>query len=109
MPPACYHSRASLAWGDERFRLIIDFVARAHCSPLTACSPQVFKDRVWILNNETAYGMARWIHAHGPVTPLNSRRFAALIRNTVDFLAAGLAAPVGESGAMEPAPKDVSR
>jgi AcrR family transcriptional regulator len=63
--------------------------------------PQVFKDRVWILNNETAYGMARWIHAHGPVTPLNSRRFAALIRNTVDFLAAGLAAPVGE--------KDVSR
>ncbi len=64
--------------------------------------PQVFKDRVWILNNETAYGMARWIHAHGPVTPSNSRRFAALIRNTVDFLAAGLAAPVGDPGSFEP-------
>jgi AcrR family transcriptional regulator len=67
---------------------------------------QVFKDRVWILNNETAYGMARWIHAHGPVTPSNSRRYAALIRNTVDFLSAGLAAPVGEPGSGDPAPKD---
>jgi len=57
--------------------------------------PQVFKDRVWILNNETAFSMARWIHANGPVTPASSRRFGALIRNTVDFLAAGLAAPVG--------------
>lgn len=65
---------------------------------------QVFKDRIWILNNETAYGMARWIHAHGPVTPATSRRFSALIRNTVDFLAAGLTAPVGDPGSREPIP-----
>lgn len=71
--------------------------------------PQVFKDRIWILNNETAYSMARWIHAHGPVTPANSRRFAALIRNTVDFLAAGLAAPVGEpEAAVEQAHESVT-
>jgi AcrR family transcriptional regulator len=55
----------------------------------------VFKDRVWILNNETAYSLARWIQAHGAVTASTSRRYAGLIRNTVDFLAAGLAAPVG--------------
>ena len=67
---------------------------------------QVFKDRFWILNNESAYSMARWIHAHGPVTASNSRRFAALIRNTVDFLAAGLAAPLGEPGSREPTTND---
>ena len=58
--------------------------------------PQVFKDRIWILNNEATYSMARWINAHGPVTASNGRRFGVLLRNTADFLAAGLAAPVGE-------------
>ena len=59
-------------------------------------SPRVFKDRIWILNNETTYSIARWTNAHGPVTPSNSRRFGALLRTTADFLAAGMAAPVGE-------------
>ena len=57
---------------------------------------RVFKDRIWILNNETAYNIARWVQSNGPVTATNGRRYASLIRNTADFLAAGMAAPVGE-------------
>tara|TARA_R110001599_G_scaffold218528_1_gene416850 strand:- start:5 stop:706 length:702 start_codon:yes stop_codon:yes gene_type:complete len=60
--------------------------------------PRVFKDRIWMLNNHATYSIARWIQAHGPVTAANSRRFAALIRNTSDFLAAGMGAPVGSPG-----------
>ena len=62
--------------------------------------PAVFRDRVWSLNNQAIYTIARWSWAHGPVTPSNSRRFAALIRNTIDFLAAGMAAPIGEPGSL---------
>ncbi|MCW5641616.1 MAG: TetR family transcriptional regulator [Rhodoferax sp.] len=57
--------------------------------------PRVFKDRIWMLNNHATYSIARWIQANGPVTAANSRRFASLIRNTSDFLAAGMGAPVG--------------
>lgn len=58
--------------------------------------PRVFKDRIWMLNNYASYSFARWIQSNGPVTAANSRRFAALIRNTSDFLAAGMGAPVGD-------------
>ena len=58
--------------------------------------PRVFKDRIWMLNNHATYSIARWIQSYGPVTPANSRRFAALIRHTSDFLAAGMGAPLGE-------------
>lgn len=57
---------------------------------------RVFKDRIWILHNQTTYSIARWVQTKGPVTPANSRRYAALIRNTVDFMAAGMAAPLGK-------------
>ena len=57
--------------------------------------PRVFKDRIWMLNNQAAYGIARWIQTNGAVTPANSRRYAMLIRNCADFLAAGMAAPIG--------------
>jgi AcrR family transcriptional regulator len=67
---------------------------------LPELSPRVFKDRMWMLNNHATYGIARWVQTYGVVTPANSRRYAALIRNTADFLAAGMAAPVG---APEPA------
>lgn len=60
---------------------------------------QVFKDRSRILNNETTFGIARWIQAHGRVTPSTARRFSALLRNLSDFLAAGIAAPVGAPAA----------
>ena len=58
---------------------------------------RVFQDRIWILNNETAYNIARWIQSNGAVTAASSRRYASLIRNTADFLAAGMAAPVGSA------------
>jgi AcrR family transcriptional regulator len=57
--------------------------------------PRVFKDRIWMLNNQAAYGIARWVKTNGSVTPANSRRYAMLIRNCADFLAAGMAAPIG--------------
>jgi AcrR family transcriptional regulator len=57
---------------------------------------RVFKDRIWILNNETAYNIARWVQSNGAVTAASSRRYASLVRNTIDFLAAGMAAPAGK-------------
>ncbi|MCB2002789.1 MAG: TetR family transcriptional regulator [Burkholderiaceae bacterium] len=65
---------------------------------LPGLSPRAFKDRIWMLNNHATYGIARWVQTHGPVTPANSRRFAAMIRHTSDFLAAGMGAPVGNPG-----------
>lgn len=56
---------------------------------------QVFRERMRIVNNETAYSIARWVQAHGPVTTANSRRFDAMVRNLADFLAAGVVAPHG--------------
>ena len=56
---------------------------------------RVFKERIWIVNNETTYCIGRWVQAHGTVTASNSRSFGAMVRNAVDFLAAGMAAPVG--------------
>ena len=60
--------------------------------------PQVLKDRIWIVNNESTYSLARWVYAHGPVNAANRRRFDALLINTVDFLAAGLLSPRGAKG-----------
>lgn len=56
---------------------------------------RVFNDRFAILESETAYSVARWIHANGPVTATKTRSYNMMIRNTVDFLAAGMAAPMG--------------
>jgi AcrR family transcriptional regulator len=56
--------------------------------------PRVFKDRISILNNQTVFGMARWVHLHGAVTASNRRRFDALVHNLADFMAAGVAAPI---------------
>ena len=60
---------------------------------------QVFMDRARILNNETTFSIARWIQAHGRVTPATARRFSALLRNLTDFLAAGISAPIGPAQA----------
>ncbi|WP_051303051.1 TetR family transcriptional regulator [Comamonas composti] len=64
---------------------------------LPGLSERVFKDRIWMINNEAVYCIARWIHQHGPVTPASSRSYAAMIRTAVDFLAAGMAAPVDKA------------
>ena len=55
---------------------------------------QVFRERMRLVNNETAYSVARWVRAHGPVTPEQRGRFDAMVLNLIDFLAAGLQAPV---------------
>lgn len=55
--------------------------------------PRVFKDRVLIVNNEITYSIARWIQSNGPVTSSGNRSFGAMVRNTADFLAAGISAP----------------
>ncbi len=60
---------------------------------------RVFKDRIWSLNNMASYGIARWVQTYGAVTPTNSRRYASLIRNLADFLAAGMAAAIGDPDA----------
>lgn len=57
---------------------------------------RVFKDRILILNNETVYNISRWVQSNGPVTTANTRCYGVLIQNTADFLAAGMAAPIGE-------------
>ena len=74
--------------GHDRVR---DMLRRA----LPDLPPRVFKDRIWMLNNQATYGIARWVHTYGAVSPANSRRYGALIRNTADFVAAGMAAPIG--------------
>ncbi|MEY2952299.1 MAG: hypothetical protein RLZZ401_386 [Pseudomonadota bacterium] len=54
----------------------------------------VFNDRLVVLDNESVYSVARWIQCNGPVGDGNSDSFGMMIRNTADFLAAGMAAPV---------------
>lgn len=56
-------------------------------------STRVFDERIRILSHEAIYAIARWVRAHGPVTPRTARRFDEMVRITTDFLAAGLAAP----------------
>ena len=71
--------------------------------PLLAHLPQgVFRDRIAILNNQTVFSIARWVHLNNAVTPSNRRRFDALVRNLADFLAAGVAAPLAEATDEEP-------
>jgi AcrR family transcriptional regulator len=57
---------------------------------------RTFRDRVRLVNNEIVFTLARWISDHGPVTPSNRRRYDALVRHTIEFLAAGMNAPTGE-------------
>lgn len=54
-----------------------------------------FRDRLRVVNNEIVFAIARWVGDHGPVTPSNRRRYDALVRHTIEFLAAGMNAPAG--------------
>ncbi len=54
---------------------------------------RTFRDRLRLVNNEMIYSLGRWISDHGPVTPSNRRRYDSLVRHTIEFLAAGMAAP----------------
>ena len=63
---------------------------------LPSLPSRVFEDRIIIMSTETIYSIAGWIQIHRQVTASNRRNFGALIRTTADFLAAGVAAPIGE-------------
>lgn len=48
-----------------------------------------------IVNHHGTYCVADWVRLHGPVRAANAVAFDAMIRDTADFLAGGMAAPVG--------------
>ena len=58
----------------------------------------VFNERILILNNQAAYSIARWVQTNGAVTAASMVQYAQMVQNTTDFLAAGVAAPVGGRG-----------
>jgi len=47
-----------------------------------------------IVQHETAYAYARWLHANGPLTADKHAAFDALVAQLTDFMAAGLSALV---------------
>jgi AcrR family transcriptional regulator len=55
----------------------------------------VFRERIRIFSYEAIYSVARWVQSHGTVTARNRHKFDEMIRTTRDFLAAGIAAPMG--------------
>ena len=55
----------------------------------------VFRERIRIFSYEAIYSVARWVQSHGAVTGRNRQKFDAMLRTTRDFLAAGIAAPMG--------------
>jgi AcrR family transcriptional regulator len=68
--------------------------ARAMVRPLVPrLSDAAFSERVRIVHHESTYAIARWIAEHGRVDAGNLRAYRAMIRETVSFMAAGLAAP----------------
>jgi AcrR family transcriptional regulator len=64
---------------------------------LPQLSDAAFAARVRIVHHESAYTVARWIAEHGRVDAGNRRTYRAMIRETIAFMAAGLAAPGGRS------------
>jgi AcrR family transcriptional regulator len=88
--------RPELDWIDERDRAVWsghDRVNRLLRQLLPGLPEAAFRDRCRILSDEIVYTIARWIKAHGPVTATTRERYDALVRHTVDFLAAGMCAP----------------
>jgi AcrR family transcriptional regulator len=61
-------------------------------------SEATFAARVRIVHHESAYTVARWISEHGRVGPGNRRAYRAAVRETITFMAAGLAAPAARAG-----------
>jgi AcrR family transcriptional regulator len=55
--------------------------------------PQVFRERILIINNESTNSIANWVHINGVVTSSNRGSFKAMVHNQTEFLAAGMQAP----------------
>jgi len=69
--------------------------ARAMARRLLPALPQAsFDGRVAIVHHETVYALARWVDRHGPVDDTNRRGYRAMVRGLVEFMSAGLGAPV---------------
>ena len=69
--------------------------ARAMARRLLPALPRAsFDARVAIVHHETVYALARWVDRHGPVDDTNRRGYRALVRGLVEFMSAGLGAPV---------------
>ncbi|RPH46849.1 MAG: TetR/AcrR family transcriptional regulator [Burkholderiales bacterium] len=69
--------------------------ARTMARRLLPGLPQAsFEARVTIVHHETAYAFARWVTAHGRVDDANRRDYRAMVRGLIEFMSAGLAAPV---------------
>lgn len=69
--------------------------ARAMARRLLPALPQAsFDARVAIVHHETAYAFSRWVNAHGHVEGTNRRGYRAMVRSLVEFMSAGLSAPV---------------
>jgi hypothetical protein len=58
----------------------------------------VFDARMTIIQNETPYAFSRWLHANGSLTPKNQASFDAMVTQLIDFMSAGLCAPVADGG-----------
>lgn len=56
---------------------------------------EVFDARMSIVQHETVYTFSRWLHAHGPLIVKKRSAFDAMVGQLVDFMAAGMTAPVG--------------
>lgn len=54
----------------------------------------IFDARMAMVQHETVYAIARWLHVHGPVSPRNETEFQALAAQLTDFMTAGLCASV---------------
>ena len=90
---------------DPRMRLlesidpaVLGSIARARTMGrrlLPALPVATFESRLLLVHHETAYCIARWVHANGPVTHANLRGYNQMIRDLTDFMTAGLLAPVG--------------
>jgi AcrR family transcriptional regulator len=67
---------------------------------LPKLSLRLFLDRAEMAYNNGTFVLAQWVRKNGAITPENSREFDLLKRNTVDFLAAGVMAPVSSGCAV---------
>jgi AcrR family transcriptional regulator len=54
--------------------------------------PEVFRERVLIVNNESTNSIAHWIRVNGVVTSATRRHFDGMVHNQAEFLAAGMQA-----------------
>jgi AcrR family transcriptional regulator len=71
-------------------------------SCLPALPAPVFDARMRLVNSHATYVIAGWVQAQGPVSARNAAAFGLMVRDTVDFLAGGLVAPVGPSASRFP-------